>query len=400
MNVTEQALQLARAQNANAPTELGVNIGDLAHNRPPPVRRYPSGMPDLDRLIGGGISTRQAMFVMAPPADGKSGLAAGFAREYPGWTLHASTELESHELLARHAAAILGCAWRDVVDGTIPWDRAVAAVANLRIRLVGCEMLPMGEAALDAIEHEARIMTERHGLPPMVILDYLQDLARGTDTNGTRAKIGELAMRLRAMSQRLDCPVVVVSSVSRTYYGVDKANELRKANDPTVYLAAAKESGDVDYAGAVVIFLDVLPPEPGAGFRAARLAVAKSRHGETGFVGARFRGASGRWEPASDDVLASAARREEAETTSQNAADDDRMLRAVIDAARERTYRGVSGWRPLMPGMSKARVEQSIARLVTTGGPLTTATHHPIKHAACPGGGLYVVPKVSPDPSA
>ncbi len=78
---------------------------------------------------------------------------------------------------------------------------------------------------------------------------------------------------------------------------------MRAAQDPTQYLGAAKESGDVDYASAAVLFLDV-EPQSDMAHRLAQVAVSKSRHGETGFAGARFFGATGRWERDASAVTA------------------------------------------------------------------------------------------------
>ncbi len=129
----------------------------------------------------------------------------------------------------------------------------------------------------------------------MIVLDYMQDLARGAKEEQVRNRVGDIATDLRAISQLLDCCMVAVCSVSRTYYGEKKQQQLRESPDPRVYLAAAKESGDVDYAAAVVVFIDLgIAPEKGMP-RPGRLAVAKARHGDPAYCGARFHGASGRW---------------------------------------------------------------------------------------------------------
>lgn len=301
------------------------------------------------------------------------------------------------ELEARIAAPIIGCAWRDVVDGNVPREKVSRAVAGLRIRIVGSETLPMGEAALKALFEEVEAMTEEYGVAPLLCLDYLQDLARGTEERGVRAKIGELAMKLRVMSQHLDCPLLVVSSVSRTYYGFKRADTMRQAGDPTAYLAAAKESGDVDYAAAVVIFLDVLQREHDADYRVARIGVAKSRHGETGFVGARFYGATGRWTAGLDDVQGVTERRKAAEISATNRDDDQKVALAILSAASEKTFYTPYGWRERkVAGVPEKRLNASIARL-TAGGQFAKSKKHPVTGKAAPGNGEYVVPLPEPE---
>lgn len=281
----------------NQPSAVS-RLEDVAARPRPPVRTYPTKVPALNDLLGGGAKTRQLLIVAAPPADGKSALAVDFTIEFelaglP--TLYVSTELESDELLARYAGDVLGVAWTDIVGGKVDPARVRAAVARRRIYVVGAEDVPLdGDQALALVGQRASEVAAREGVMPHVVIDYMQDMARGGDEAGVRGRVGRIATMCRAMSQELDCPVWAVSSVSRAYYGAAKAAAMRDSDDARIYLAAAKESGDVDFAAATVLFLDVGPPGD-AGERDARIAVAKCRHGRTGFVGAVFDGATGRW---------------------------------------------------------------------------------------------------------
>ncbi len=292
--------------------DLAPLLSEVAVRDKPPVKSYTTGIPDLDRALGGGLTTRQLLIIAAPPADGKSAIVVDMTLgvekctthppcfEYPEGAppppiLYASTELESDEIAARYAANVLDCAWTTIVRGMVPRERVVSALTGRRIRVIGCETLPRGKEALAVIIEVAARMKEEYGVAPVVVLDYLQDLARGGKESDLRGQIGDLATDARAIAQALDCPVVAVCSVSRSYYGAAKQAQMRASTDPRVYLAAAKESGDVDYAAASVIFLDVDVAEEGSASRPARLAVAKARHGQPAFVGAKFYGASGRW---------------------------------------------------------------------------------------------------------
>lgn len=379
-----------------APTHPSVLADEDTGTTNVPIRRYATGLPGLDAKLGGGISTRQATIVMAPPADGKSALAVSVSIFVQAVipVLYASTELETHELRARIAAPRLGVAWRDIVDGKVDAARVAESLRGLRIHLLGCERLPMGETALQSIHDETVRITSLYGVAPMVVIDYLQDLARGVDERGVRSKIGGLATICRAMSQQLDCVMLVISSVSRSYYGMKRASELRQAEDATAYLAAAKESGDVDYAAAAVVFLDVVGAEQGAGFRCARLAVAKSRHGETGFVGARFAGATGAWIEAPDEVVEAAGKRAAAKAAGEGDQDDMVMLAAVVQAAGDGRYLTRNKWREKADRPStlgESRAESAIDRLVAAGR-LMKLEMHPRTGHGVNNGGTYIAP--------
>jgi hypothetical protein len=367
-----KALALSGPPNieADKPLPVAALARDVAELDTPPIRSYSTGNRELDALIGGGLSTRQLCALLGLPGAGKSAKAVSTAlhieREIP--VLYACTELERFELMARFAGNVLDKPWSAIARGHTPREWTLEALDGKRIYLLGCEDMPRdGEAALALIETEGKRIAEMHGVAPLVVIDYLQDLARGSERD-LRAKTGDLATTCRAMSQRLDSPMLVVSSVSRSFYSPRKAAELRALDDPQAYLAAAKESGDVDYAAAVVMFLDVdedrSQPE-----RAVRIAVAKSRHGQPGFAGARFAGASGRYYADAGAIeKLSAPGRADSDLEDKGSERDRKVLRAVRrmheQGMREHaTYTQLKG----QSGIGTEHVKPALERLVHVG---------------------------------
>lgn len=284
----------------------------------PPIRTYATGFADLDELLGGGAHSRQLCALIGPPSCGKSALAVSLAR---GWSqlaplFYVSTELESDELAARFAAPGIPVAWRSIFKGEVDRARVAGALQLMpNVWVLGCELLPRdGDEALQLVASEAITIGNSCGAAPIVVLDYLQDLVRNS-ARDVRIAAGDLATKLRIIAQRVDCAIVPVCSVSRTYYGKAKFDTAAVDDDATVYLAAAKESGDIDYAAAAIVFLDVEPPRDG-GLRDARLAVARARLGRSGFAGARFDGALGLWtsDPTAVTRLSADARAERKRT--------------------------------------------------------------------------------------
>jgi KaiC/GvpD/RAD55 family RecA-like ATPase len=302
-------------------------VGQIASRRRPPIRSYPTLFPTLDVLLGGGWLSRTLHVVLGPPGAGKTAFMVGVALHHveaggARSILYGCTELESEEITARCAAPLLGVAWTHLekgsamiggkrVEGEALHAEVGRVLADKRIHVFGSEAMEAGDEAIMQLAREALRITKLYGEPPLVVVDYMQDLARGTDANNVRGKIGDLAMRFRAMAQAFDLPLVVVSSVSRSFYGPSKAETMRNSDDASIYLAAAKESGDVDYAAATVLFLDVAIDD-GNDRRPARIAVAKARRGRTGFAGASFEGAPGRWhdDPSALHLMSSEKQRE------------------------------------------------------------------------------------------
>jgi replicative DNA helicase len=120
-----------------------------------------------------------------------------------------------------------------------------------------------------------------------VVVDYLQLWAKvAEDLRGNfsvRERVDMLGGLLRELALGLRSPVLALASQNRSAgnYGSGKGSAA---------LDSLKESGDLEYAADVVLFLTeaqermATPPT-----RAVELTVAKNRHGDTGKVGLIFR---------------------------------------------------------------------------------------------------------------
>ena len=233
----------------------------------------------LDDLLGGGM--RGVNVLAGPTGRGKSGFALQLARKAACLmpVLYASTELSERQVLARLAAQVIGQPWRRLFEGDAATGRAVAdALASLNLRVVVVTSVTQLLEVLDRIaQHEGR--------PPLLVIDYLQGLARNPDGD-RRLAIGALSEAITTRSRTTDGPSLVVSSISRAnYLGTDAKNAADFVN-------AAKESGDVEYDASSIWFLDV-PAPPLGGSSEGRLHVAKSRFGTVGTVGVIFDGPTG-----------------------------------------------------------------------------------------------------------
>jgi replicative DNA helicase len=136
----------------------------------------------------------------------------------------------------------------------------------------------------------------------IVLIDYLQ-LLGSTDKskNGTREQeVSAMARGLKSLAKELKCPVVALAQLSR-------AVETR-GGDKRPILSDLKESGDIEAAADMVIFLyraeyyDLTEFSDGRSTKdIGELIVAKYRHGRTGTYETRFTGRGG-WKYFEDDV--------------------------------------------------------------------------------------------------
>ncbi len=122
----------------------------------------------------------------------------------------------------------------------------------------------------------------------LVIVDYLQLMAKASsELRGmatVRERVETLGTMLRELSARLRSPVLALASQNRAEGGYGDGKK------GSASLASLKESGDIEYAADVVLFLTP-NPERGAIYpaRAVDLTVGKNRNGDTGRADLIFR---------------------------------------------------------------------------------------------------------------
>ena len=343
-----------------APVSRGARlVGDIANDPPVPIREYPSGFKQLDQKLGGGIQTRGVTVIVGPPGTGKTGCILGMARgiaDAGNTALVVSTELEARECQGRLSAVVLDKAHKDVLRGRVNLDEVRSAVAPIQVYVMGVEEQVRGIEGLKKMKVEIEKIKESHGEPPVVFVDYLQMLAMVVDPDQVRMGVSALIYGLHMLALSCDCAIVVVSSTSRAGY------KKLEDDNPVAYLAAAKESGDIEYAAVAVLYLDV-DPDHIAGVHDARIAIAKARSGETGFVGARFHGPSGRWEP-NDNALSSMSA---GERQSRSDAEEDKVDAALIlDGIKTH---GARPWKELrlLCGGRVTRLDRAKERMLSSG---------------------------------
>jgi hypothetical protein len=328
---------------------------------PTPVQFYETGFSDLDSLVGGGVATRSVTSVVATTGAGKSGfvlsLADHVSRRYSIPALYVSTELDDDEVAERIAAIELGESHARIARGLVPREVLRDATRDCRIRVLSCQLFgPQNQNPLATIESAALAVTEADGDPPLVIVDYLQMLAIGSGDQ-TRTRVTELAYGLRSMASRLGLAVVAVCSAAR---GVNKRRDV-DLDDPRTYLETAKESGDVEYASANVVYLE--PPDADSADGACRIFVAKARRGSAGVIGSVFDGKSGRWSQARESV---SSRSGEARASQRHARSEAAAETKVLELVRAHGAR--LSWRSMreLGGLSVKSLDRARARLLVT----------------------------------
>lgn len=335
------------------------------------VRYFETGVAALDERLNGGLPDSEVCGVVGPPSCGKSAfvgcLADVMSRNMP--LVHVSTELTTHELVDRYAALRGELVWKQVRAGVIPRARVLELVRGLNVYVIGCDDL-FGDAGPggmpDPIGHVFGIAArvgDRLGAAPGVVIDHMGVFVAGASEDSVRQRAGELTMKVRVLTQALRTVSICVYPTQRNMYGASGTLErLRQSDDPSVFLAAAKESGDIEYHCATILYTDVDKAVPGP-LKPARIVVARSRQGDPGFVGMRAKLDVGKWwgDPSALAEMSGM----EAQARTNRERDDVVSLRLFDVIARNPGRR----WTEIlsMVGLSKDRVNAARGRLLDAG---------------------------------
>lgn len=269
------------------------NVGDLLKKVEQGETRtaasFPTGFPDLDKILQGGFRPRQMVTIAGRPGMGKSTITVDFARyacfkrDIPG--LFISLEMSAEEVATRIAAA----------EGAIPMssltnddlmDEDRARVTEVRERLVDSPLhiLDAEDGSWGAIRAAITSAQRRHGIQ-FAIIDYLQLVTlEDKGRNASRQEeVGAISRHVKLLAKTLGITIIAVAQLNR-------GPEQRTGNIPMV--SDLRESGTIEQDSDIVGLVhrpdqyDQMSERAGE----ADLIIAKQRNGPTGTAAFSFQG--------------------------------------------------------------------------------------------------------------
>jgi replicative DNA helicase len=275
---------------APAPSQLADVLADIERRRAhyadtgSSIMGHSTGMAPLDDLLG-GLEAGRVTTMLAAPAAGKTTLANQLA-----WTiasagvpvLYVSFENETSDLIKKTIARLAGVNPAFIDRGLIDPEQLTDALETFRAR--GSSLYYLSGTAsttIEAIRAALIAITNRHpgAGHPLVIVDYLQQLARitGTGREDIRVRVGMVSRGLTDLAKAYGAHIWAISSMNRESYRNGKSE---------AGMASGKESGDIEFDAAHVLTLTPGTEQqaPDANTDALTLKVAKNRYGRTGAV--------------------------------------------------------------------------------------------------------------------
>jgi replicative DNA helicase len=255
--------------------------------------QVPTGWPDLDELLGGGMRAGSLVIVGARPSVGKTSAALGMALSaaqdnLP--TVFVTLEQSQIDIANRLLCAMTGLPFPDIeLDRlTDSLDRERFAEAENQLAALPLKIIDESYSRLSQIVSSARA-ERRHGLR-LLILDYLQLLRPDDDRVHREQQVAGMSRTLKRLARELDAVVVCLAQLNRDI-------ESRDRKQPR--LSDLRESGAIEQDADVVLFLDrPAIHDPDAHPCEGNIIVAKNRNGPIGKVPLVWCGSTMTYRPA------------------------------------------------------------------------------------------------------
>ena len=239
-----------------------------------------TGFVDLDKKTS-GLQKGDLIILAARPSMGKSAFALSMALNAAKkdgasvliFTLEMTQAQMGQRLLSMESNVELSRLREGKVDNR-DWKSI-----NLAIDQMAKTTIIIDDSAQTVLQmkNKCRRMAAKEGLD-MVIIDYLQLMGSEGRTENRQQEVSKMSRQLKLMAKELNCPVVVLSQLSR-------APELRNNKRPM--LSDLRESGSIEQDADMVIFLyrdDYYNKEESEKPNVCEVNLAKNRNGEVGEV--------------------------------------------------------------------------------------------------------------------
>ena len=243
------------------------------------LRGLSTGFTDLNNLLS-GLQKSDLIILAARPSMGKTAFALNIAANAAKtgahvmiFSLEMSEQLLSERILSSESLVEV----KKMREGTVD-DDEWTKLGDAADRLSELDIMIDDTPAISALEikNKCKRMKMDRGLD-LVVIDYLQLMSFEGRAESRQLEISALTRYLKQLAREIECPVIVLSQLSR-------AVESRKADDKKPVLSDLRESGSIEQDADVVIFLyreDYYKKEESQRPNECDVIVAKHRNGPT-----------------------------------------------------------------------------------------------------------------------
>jgi replicative DNA helicase len=183
------------------------------------VRRVPTGLGGLDRVLKGGLGEGELGVIIAPPNRGKSfaliNIGAGGVSE--GYNVaHYTLEMPEKQVAKRYDNRLLKKDFNYLKENS---SKALTALMNLHKHMKGkliIKKYKTNECSVDTIRsHLTRLYMEKGFKPDVIIVDYADLLKPRRSYSDKRFELESIYLDLRDLGDEYKCPVWTASQANR-----------------------------------------------------------------------------------------------------------------------------------------------------------------------------------------
>jgi replicative DNA helicase len=272
-------------------------------------RGVQTGLPALDKHLGGGFRPGDLVIVAGRPGMGKTVLAMNIAERVAqqlqqqggksGAVAVFSMEMGREQLGMRQIASLGGVDLAALMEperlADDDYARMTAAVATISELPIEIDFRPALTVA--QVRARCRKLRRKHQGLALIVVDYLQLMVHPGSENRVN-EITKISGGLKALAKEMGCPVLALSQLSR---------KVEERSDKHPQMADLRESGSIEQDADTILFAYrdeyYHPDSPMKGV--AEIGIGKQRMGESGkwtpvrFEGqySRFRHLAGDYQP-------------------------------------------------------------------------------------------------------
>ena len=223
-------------------------LGEAAKNQGK-ITGVTTGFTMLDDITF-GLQKSDLIILAARPAMGKTAFTLNVAQNAAVkggasvliFSLEMSKEQLGQRLLAMEAKVEMEKLKKGMLSAT-DWEEIMVAADRLSKAKISIDDTP--DLSVFEIKNKCRRLKAEQGLD-LVVIDYLQLMKSEGRADSRQQEISNLSRYLKLLAREMDCPVIVLSQLSR-------APEQRPNHRPV--LSDLRESGSIEQDADIVIFL-------------------------------------------------------------------------------------------------------------------------------------------------
>ena len=250
---------------------------DQLSQRPDEIFGVPTGLIDLDHILG-GLQKSDLLIIAGRPGMGKTGfmlsVAKNAAQKHHKHVAVFSLEMSNEQLIQRLIAQETGIDTQRLRSGKLyddEWSKFNHAIEVLSDTHIWLDDTPAITPL--SLRTKCRRLHMEHQLD-LIIVDYLQLMAGDSRTENRVQEVSYISRNLKVLARELNVPVLVGAQLSR-------AVEQRADKRPV--LSDLRESGSLEQDSDIVMFIQ-RPDEKEADNprqNIAEIIIAKHRNGPT-----------------------------------------------------------------------------------------------------------------------